>query len=132
MTEERLTENEIHARDWWCPHCLQSVPPEMVTKDGEHYLESGGCGWPVRGEIKDDDTPCHICGIPESKHGSAPTCAGHAYTPDGLCRTACRWDGKNITFHKCHGSDECKTKGCAFLLPLGRPRASLPITPLPG
>jgi hypothetical protein len=48
----RLTEAEIHAHTWWCPHCKVNVPPEMVTKDGEHYLESGGCGRPVRA---DDD-----------------------------------------------------------------------------
>jgi hypothetical protein len=49
----RMTEDEIHARDWWCPHCKTDVPPEMVTKDGEHYLEAGGCGRPVRGELKE-------------------------------------------------------------------------------
>jgi hypothetical protein len=49
----RMTEDEIHARDWWCPHCRKDVPPEMVTKDGEHYLEAGGCGRPVRGELKE-------------------------------------------------------------------------------
>jgi hypothetical protein len=47
-----FNEAEIHARDWWCPHCRTDVPPEMITKDGEHYLESGGCGRQVRGEIK--------------------------------------------------------------------------------
>lgn len=47
----RMTEAEIHAREWWCPHCLKDVPPEMVTKDGEHYLEAGGCGYAVRGEL---------------------------------------------------------------------------------
>lgn len=50
---DRWTEAEIHAREWWCPHCRKEVPPEMVTKDGEHYLESGGCGRPVRGELID-------------------------------------------------------------------------------
>jgi hypothetical protein len=49
----RMTETEIHAHSWWCPHCRVDVPPEMVTKDGEHYLESGGCGRPVRGELLD-------------------------------------------------------------------------------
>jgi hypothetical protein len=48
-----FNEAEIHARDWWCPHCCKSVPPEMVTKDGEHYLEFGGCGRPVRGELSE-------------------------------------------------------------------------------
>jgi hypothetical protein len=49
----RMTEDEIHARDWWCPHCREAVPPEMVTYDETHYLEGGGCGHPVRAEIKD-------------------------------------------------------------------------------
>lgn len=53
MAAARMTEDEIHERDWWCPHCLKDVPPEMVTKDGEHCLESGGCGRRVRGELKD-------------------------------------------------------------------------------
>ena len=47
-----LTEDELHAHDWWCPTCKKDVPPEMVTKDGTHYLESGGCGRPVRGELR--------------------------------------------------------------------------------
>lgn len=50
----RLSEDDLHARSWWCPTCKRDVPPEMVTKDGEHYLEAGGCGYGVRGELIED------------------------------------------------------------------------------
>lgn len=52
--DARLSEDELHARSWWCPTCKKDVPPEMVTKDGEHYLEAGGCGYAVRGELVED------------------------------------------------------------------------------
>lgn len=56
----RMTEAEIHAHTWWCPHCRKDVLPEMVTKDGEHYLESGGCGRSVRGERIDEAAPAAV------------------------------------------------------------------------
>ncbi len=30
-----------------------------------------------------DRPPCTVCGKPFAEHGSYPTCASHAYTPDG-------------------------------------------------
>lgn len=28
-----------------------------------------------------DQGPCTVCGVPWAKHGTAPTCASHDYTP---------------------------------------------------
>lgn len=28
-----------------------------------------------------DQGPCTVCGVPWAKHGTAPTCASHNYTP---------------------------------------------------
>lgn len=31
-----------------------------------------------------DQGPCTVCGVPWAKHGTAPTCASHDYTPAGV------------------------------------------------
>jgi hypothetical protein len=37
-------QREINARDWWCPTCRKSVPPEHVTYEEIHDPVAGGCG----------------------------------------------------------------------------------------
>jgi len=29
---------------WWCPTCVEQVPPLHVTYEEKHYEEAGGCG----------------------------------------------------------------------------------------
>ena len=87
----RMTEDEIHARDWWCPHCRVDVPPEMVTKDGEHYLESGGCGRAVRGELKDADGVASV-----EPPSTEPKCNPHPDAPHGFNRNASHNAGRYV------------------------------------
>lgn len=53
---------------------LQKFNEEMQQRNaGLPVLSAGN---PAR-----DQGPCTVCGVPWAKHGSAPTCASHDYTP---------------------------------------------------
>jgi hypothetical protein len=58
----------------------QDLPPgnyELVLRTTD--------GVPVLAAVNTarDQGPCTVCGVPWAKHGTAPTCASHDYTPAG-------------------------------------------------
>lgn len=72
--DEAAAEEFSHGEQEFIPH--QNERPEKKAASGVPVLVAAN---PAR-----DQGPCTVCGVPWAKHGTAPTCASHDYTPAGV------------------------------------------------